>query len=187
MSEEYPEGFKVVDINRNDTCRYSLDIQTPNQEAEKSLFVLMMNPSRGNEKEMDSTIKLLVRHVAPRYNKMIIVNTTPVIKTQSTLLGNYREEIKNEADKNVQIILDKAKEVGKADFLVATGNVKPMMKESYEIVMDRIGQSELGNNMYAIEISGKDFGSHPHGMVIERMEKLTKVEVTDSEGHLKEV
>ncbi|WP_395409177.1 DUF1643 domain-containing protein [Levilactobacillus lettrarii] len=186
MSEAYPEGFKVIGINRNETCRYSLEIKTPNENADKALFVLMKNPSVGDEKLMDPTIKLLVKHVAPRYRKMIIVNASPVIETDSENLNDHREEIEKQADKNARVITEMAQNLGEADLLLATGEVEDILKGSYVELMNQISQSELGNHLYMIS-SVANYGGHPLGKLIADMEKLTPVEQADAEWHLKEI
>jgi hypothetical protein len=83
------------------TYRYSLTIPF-NRKGEKSVLVVMMNPSKATDKVSDNTInKVLTRihNECPEVSKVTITNLYPLYETYSDKLENHKIESQANFDK----------------------------------------------------------------------------------------
>lgn len=192
MTNTYSDEYLVsmdaddVDSDGKNKYRYSLTIEKKNHQSDTTLFVLMKNPSDGNTKQMDQTIRLLISHVFASYHKMILVNISPVVETHSKNLKNREEEIQRSAETNRQKIFDLISKSNGADLLIATGSVNPVLKEAYVDLMNQFADKKLFQHIYAFDQT-VFYGHHPVGAGVANLENLMPVQQADDQWHLKAI
>ena len=186
MTYSYPAGFKPIRANINAGCRYSLEISTPNPASDLTLFVLMMNPSVADGTSSDRTINTILNARGNLYRKVVVVNTTPVIETDSSKLKTRISDIHKNALPNAKAIEHMVKTAGHFHFLVATGEViKGVNDDSYIKLMNQIDYLTVGDGLYVVKLTAKGYGGHPLYKPKAMIENLTHVRKADDQWHLK--
>lgn len=184
----YPDGFKVTEVVKKGDARYSLVISTPTSNAKLTLFVLMMNPSTADGQQADPTVKKLLTTLgnSGKYKKVVIVNTTPYICTDSNDLKNHQAQINKLAMVNAKTVAKQVKLAGKFHFLVASGVIQPKVNEkSYVALMNQIDDQTTGDGLYVVDLTKDGYGKHPLYMKNEQVSNLTWVSKADDQWHLK--
>lgn len=185
---DYPQGFTPKKAVINAGCRYSLEIMTPNPSSPLTLFVLMMNPSTADAQNSDRTVNTLLNTIGDRYREVIIVNTTPVIETDSKQLKSRVADIHKNALPNAKSVEKMVKTAAHFHFLVATGDViKGVNDDSYIKLMDQIDYLTTGDGLYVVKLTKKGYGGHPLYKPKAMIENLTHVRKADAQWHLKQV
>lgn len=182
---QYPKGYVPYAKKSEDgRYRYALTIDTPYPKQPLSLFVLMMNPSTADGEESDRTINTLLRNLGHRYRQIVVVNTTPLIETDSHVLRQRVAEIEAAVTENARIVATMMHRTGDCHLLVATGNlIKHVNVAPYVELMNTIATKQL----YVIQLTKAGYGSHPLYKATELFEHLTPVEPSDAQWHLRPV
>ncbi|KRL43728.1 DUF1643 domain-containing protein [Lacticaseibacillus manihotivorans] len=188
QSHKYPDGFSVNEVVKKNGARYSLVLNTPTPDAKLTLFVLMMNPSSADGEDSDPTVNKLLRTLGAsgKYKKVVIVNTTPIIETDSDNLKNRQAEINKLAMVNASTVAKQVKLAGHFHFLVATGLIKKGVNDkSYVALMDQIDQQTTGDGLYVVDLTKDDYGKHPLYTKDDDVRNLKWVSKADAQWHLK--
>lgn len=184
----YPTGFGVEEVVKKDGARYSLVIKTPTPNARLTLFVLMMNPSTADGDKSDSTVDHLIRTLGQtgRYKKIVIVNTTPVIETDSKNLKAHQAQINKLAMVNAKVVAKQVKQAGHFHFLIGTGVIeKGVNDKSYIDLMNQTDHDTTGDGLYVGALTKAGYGKHPRYIKGEELIALTHVSKADDQWHLK--
>ncbi|MDT2563434.1 MULTISPECIES: DUF1643 domain-containing protein [Lactococcus] len=189
MSFNYPTGYKAESVlSESQNCRYALKITTPATSSPITLFVLMMNPSVADGRKSDKTIDTLIKYYGEKYRQIIVVNTTPVIETDSNNLKNRINDINKNKMANTRSVSRMVKEAGSFHFLIATGEVKKGINDAaYVDLMNHIDNITVGDALFVISLTSKGFGGHPLYKKAEQLQNLTLVRKSDEFWHLEKV
>lgn len=104
---------------------YNLSLDT---EQENILIVMMMNPSKANQSESDSTINRLLKYAkVHEYTKLIVLNSLSVYLTRSSELRNEMI-LEEQFDENIDTIRNSV--CNECDIIFATGN--PVIRKGAE-------------------------------------------------------
>lgn len=182
----YGPGFTVETVpEKVDKYRFSMTITTPYPEKPLTLFVLMMNPSIADSEHKDPTVDKIIKHQAKNYKKIIIVNTTPIIETDSSKLKEYKSTVNKLMMTNKTSIGRMIKEAHKFHFWIATGNTKKNVNDAaYEDLMNYIDAHTTGNGQYAMKVTAEGYGKHPSRATVEELEHLKHVVKADDKWHI---
>lgn len=86
--------------------RYSLTLSIPNVPNKKTLFIIMMNPSKANIKRSDKTVDKLITYAQDnQFSKLVILNSLPYYESNSKKLKNLALT-SNHLKKNLSVIAD---------------------------------------------------------------------------------
>lgn len=189
MNFAYPDGYTVKSVlNEQTNCRYALQIMTPSVDKKLTLFVLMMNPSVARLEHSDKTIDTLIRFYGHKYRQIIVVNTTPVIETDSKNLKNRQSDINRNILPNTKSVTRMVKEAHHFHFLIATGDIiKGVNEQAYVDLMNHIDAITVGDALFTIKLTSKGYGGHPLYKKAELLENLTRVRKADDQWHLEPV
>lgn len=198
-SKKFVESVKGdYDKDNYHKYRYSLVIKTKGHSiyAKGILIVLMMNPSHADNIYCDDTVEFVIKHFHKKYKKIIVLNICPVVNPTSTDISNLLEKDKRSLkwSKNIYKIFCLKKELKcYYDLLVATGDVNPINKDMYRIIMDILYNpySYNTNKTFAININKSGYAVHMH-YVLKNLYKKDKnnkyVYLSNSNGkHLNNV
>ena len=117
---------------------------------------------------------------------LVIVNTTPIIETDSDNLKNRQAEINKLAMVNASTVAKQVKLAGHFHFLVATGLIKKGVNDkSYVALMDQIDQQTTGDGLYVVDLTKDDYGKHPLYTKDDDVRNLKWVSKADAQWHLK--
>ncbi|WP_127849385.1 DUF1643 domain-containing protein [Lacticaseibacillus hulanensis] len=185
---EYPYGY-TAEMNPRvaNGYRYSLTISNPkNANKPLSLFVLMMNPSVANSQHSDPTVNTLIRNLGDNYKQIIIVNTTPIIETNSDNLKAHQAEINDQASVNANVVANMVVAARQFHFLVATGEIKKGVNDrSYIELMDEIDRMTTGDGFYTVRLTKDGYGGHPLYKKTEEIQNLTHIRKADNQWHFR--
>lgn len=186
MNYQYPAGYFAESVPSHPTdCRYALKITTPATDKELTLFVLMMNPSVAEQTASDKTIDTLIKNYGTRYRQIIVVNTTPVIETNSDNLKSRIGDINRNMLPNTKSVIRMVRESGHFHFLIATGNIiKGVNDKTYIDLMNHIDSITTGDGLYVVRLASKGFGGHPLYKKASELKNLTHVRQKDAQWHL---
>ena len=177
MSFNYPTGSKAESaLSESHNWRYALKITTPATSSPITLFVSMINPSLADDSKSDKTIDTLIKYYGEKYRQIIVVNTTPVIETDSNNLKNRINDINKNKMANTRSVSRMVKEAGSFHFLIATGEVKKGINgAAYVDLMNHIDNITVGDALFVIRLTSKGFGGHPLYKKAEQLQNLTLV------------
>lgn len=181
----YPKGYEVTMVPKETKgYRYALEIDTPYPSKNLSLFVLMMNPSVADSRNMDPTVTTIIKNLGKNYSRIIIVNTTPVIETSSDNLKNHQSEINQQAMVNAKTVGRMVKEAKHFHFLVATGEIqKGVNDKSYIELMNKIDDMTTGDGLYTVRLTKDGYGGHPLYKKTSEIQNLTHIRKADDQWH----
>lgn len=187
MNFNYPIGYSAESVlSESENCRYALKIKTPTTTSQLTLFVLMINPSVANANQSDKTIDTLIKYYGDKYRQIIVVNTTPVIETDSNNLKNRVNDINKNKMANTSSVSRMVREAGHFHFLIATGEIKKGVNDSaYVDLMNHIDDMTVGDALFVISLTSKGFGGHPLYKKSEQLKNLTRVRKADDNWKLK--
>ncbi|QAT29243.1 DUF1643 domain-containing protein [Lactiplantibacillus plantarum] len=167
---------------KSSVVRYSLTITSNVINSEKSLLVLMMNPSKAGKHgidESDATTNNVLKIAGNpnnKYSKVIMLNVWPEYSSSgkpalpkfSYLIENFRY---------VNMVLDAHK---KADVLLATGKLTSMLRFDYYKILSKLYIDQRKVKVIDL-VNNNKFGCHPSCQAIVRK----KINLTA--GNLKNV
>lgn len=153
-------GFNKAKPVKMFKCRFSLEFKSDDYQIgsrERTLLVLMKNPSLADGKQSDPTINRLLKLQKGAYERVIVVNLTPIVTSpgqnpdsKDEFMGPYTDnDVKYFKDGNrlaIKDILTKL-EGKKFDLFVATGSLRDkdggsqVLRDEYGQLMGMIGDS----------------------------------------------
>ncbi|MFC6164194.1 DUF1643 domain-containing protein [Lactiplantibacillus dongliensis] len=185
----YPQGFSCESADIDGNCRYSLKIVNSNTSKPETLFVLMMNPSTANGNQSDQTVNGLLTGVGKEYQKIIIVNVSPVmIEKKDKFSEDSDEEKTGITERNIRAIKGLLRESENIYFLVGTGNISDTDEETYVKIMNIISNVVGKDEIHAMELNQTGYSINPIVAALadyKNTESLKSVYKYDDRWHLK--
>lgn len=181
----YPAGYQPHAVKKlGAPCRYALEIDTPYPNERLTLFVLMMNPSVADETQSDPTVNLLLNNLGSHYHEVTIVNTTPIIETDSKNLKNRVPEINKYMLANSKTVARMIKKAGHFHILIATGEIiRGVNDKAYISLMDQIRATTIGDAFYTVQLTKAGYGGHPLYKSKDKIQHLTHIVPVDAQWH----
>lgn len=158
--------------------RFGLQIDRPSNDQptghNKSIVVLMKNPSFGSFQSLDPTLRNLVKYVPDAYDQLFCINTTAVSTSKAADLENKIELMQQWKKANTEFILEQLRALSSdngIDLLLATGALenkglpyKRLLFTYYNDLLTAILEQNLSIQYYRINSTRIKYGNegcHP--------------------------
>ena len=129
---EQVKSVNCVEVSKIQ-ARFILHIETKNESTEKSILVVMKNPSKATQYQSDKTVNNIIGHLWKDYSNIYIANLFPYYSTKANGLLSFFDSQDNDTILTINQKFIEDYEMKANDILIGWGtNTIGMKQQDYE-------------------------------------------------------